>query len=550
MGEGEASTRAWTRVDAQHAEEYRRRGWWSDETLADRVDALADLTPDAPAFITAAARFTWREYAHASDRIAAALTGLDLTSGARVMVYAPDGPEVHAAFVGVEKAGHVCVGVGARAGDQEIAYISERTGARVLIALAKYRDRTAEELVAAMAGRGAQIDHLIVVPTFPDETIRIDGVALDAAVRPDRGRRVGPDDIFLINSTSGTTGVPKCVMHAQNRWRCFHAFATEAGGLTGDDVFFGAVPAPFGFGLWTAHFSPAYLGCPTVVMDRFNADEALDLIEREKVTVLCCVSTQFIMMLDAQASRPRNLKSLKVMFTGGEAVPYKRAAAFEETTGATVLQFYGSNETGALSCTTLEDVRERRLLTAGRIIDAMQVRVFDPDTHDEITGPLRIGQPGCRGPATCLGYWDDDAANAELFTEDGWMLMGDIVEIDVDGYLRVIGRTSDIIIRGGKNISAAAVESEVVTHERVALAAAVAAPDLVFGERVCLYVQPRAGAELTLEEITEHLATRGVSRDWLPEHLVLMDELPLSSGGKVAKGELRVDARRRWGAAT
>jgi acyl-CoA synthetase len=125
------------------------------------------------------------------------------------------------------------------------------------------------------------------------------------------------------------------------------------------------------------------------------------------------------------------------------------------------------------------------------------------------------------------------------------MLMGDIVRIDDDGYLSVIGRTSDFIIRGGKNISAPAVEAELGTHPDVAMVAAVAFPDPVFGERVCAYVEPRAGAEITLEGLVEHLTARGVSREWYPERLVVLDELPRSSGGKVAKGGLKEDAKRR-----
>ena len=126
------------------------------------------------------------------------------------------------------------------------------------------------------------------------------------------------------------------------------------------------------------------------------------------------------------------------------------------------------------------------------------------------------------------------------------MLMGDIVEVDEDAYLRVVGRTSEFIIRGGKNLSAPAIEAEVATHPAVALVAAVPAPDPVFGERVCIYVAPRANQQVTLEEIACHLESRGVSREWFPEYLVLMDDLPRSSGGKVAKGALTADAKQRW----
>ncbi len=159
--------------------------------------------------------------------------------------------------------------------------------------------------------------------------------------------------------------------------------------------------------------------------------------------------------------------------------------------------------------------------------------------------PTRPGHPICKGPATCLGYLDDDRANDELFTPDGWMRIGDLCTVDADGYLRVVGRTSDIIIRGGKNISAPAVEAEVAEHPAVAVAAAVAMPDEVFGERVCVYAELEPGRELDLDALVTFLRDRGVSPEWFPERLVVLEALPRASGGKVAKGELRADIRRR-----
>jgi acyl-CoA synthetase len=147
--------------------------------------------------------------------------------------------------------------------------------------------------------------------------------------------------------------------------------------------------------------------------------------------------------------------------------------------------------------------------------------------------------PACQGATECLGYWDDEAANRQLYTDDGWMLMGDLVTLDEDGYLQVVGRTSDFIIRGGKNISAAQVEAEIETHPSVDLVAVVPVPDPVFGERVCAVVSPRPGRSVTLPELSAHLDRRGVSKELHPEHLLLVDELPRSSGGKVAKGDVR-----------
>ena len=396
--------------------------------------------------------------------------------------------------------------------------------------------------------------------------------------------RLGPSELFLLNSTSGTTGLPKCVMQTQNRWFYFHQLAEAYGALTPEDRFCVAVPAPFGFGLWTTHFTPAALGIPTIIMRRFSPELMLRLIERERATVLCAVTTQFIMMLNSPDLQRYDLTSLRVLFTGGEAIPPQRAQEFEKQTGAVLLNFYGSNETGVLTGTRIDDSQQVRLNTGGRPVPEMNVRLLHPDTGavlmrwdeteygndvaEEQDGQIaqknqttqkpdksNIGEnldaetvlqgvPACRGPATTLGYYDDDAANGELFTEDGWMLMGDIVRF-TDDCLQVVGRTSDFIIRGGKNISAPAVEAEVMTHPAVRLAAAVAAPDEVFGERVAVYAELREGATLDLEGLTEHLSSRGVSKEWFPEHLVIVDTIPRSSGAKMAKGDLREDIARR-----
>jgi acyl-CoA synthetase len=459
-------------------------------TLAEVVAHNAAVNPDGLAFVESATQttMTWSEYDDRSSRMAATLAA-DFAPGDRVALQIADGPAVHAAMLACEKAGVVAVGIGTRAGAQEVRHIVERSGARALLT---------------------------------DAPAASDG---------EHWAPIGPTDLWFLNSTSGTTGMPKIVMHDQARWFAFHVFADRVAHFTPDDVFCSALPAPFGFGLWTAHFTPAITGASCVLFERFSAEALLDAIERYGVTVLAAVSTQFVMLLNADDGN-RNLSSLRILYTGGEMVPYERAREFEERTGAFVLQFYGSNETGALSCTTPEDPPEKRLGTAGRVIPEMHVRLLDVQ-------PDGRGVPAGKGPALCQGYWDDDEANAELFTADGWMRMGDLATIDADGYLTVAGRTSDFIIRGGKNISAARVEDEVASHPAVALAAAVAVPDETFGERVCVYVEVKPGATLDLDQLRAHLDQRGVGKELWPERLEILDELPRSSGGKVAKGELR-----------
>ncbi len=515
---------------------YKRAGWWGETTVGDAVAGWAADRPAADALVADHGRASWADYHERADRLARVLVATGLPRGARVAVLLPDGVAVHVAFVAAERAGLTVVGLGHRAGDDEIRHLLTLTRADALVTLAAHRGRPTTELVDALHAAGCALPHHVVVDA--------DGDAGDAPAFDVAARAFGPDDLFLVNSTSGTTGMPKCVMHTQNRWMYFHQLAADAGGMHGDDVFLSAIPAPFGFGIWTAHVTPAVLGSATVVHERFDADAVIRAIEREHVTVLACVSTQFLMMLKSPEIERADLSSLRCMFTGGEAVPYERAARFEDVTGARVLQFYGSNETGALSRTTMLDDRDHRLQTAGRVIADMHVRLLD-DTGADITAPDTPGHPVCRGPATCLGYLDDDRANEELFTADGWMRIGDLCTIDADGYLRVVGRTSDIIIRGGKNISAPAVEAEVArTPGDRSGRGGVDARRRVRRARVPLR-GARARTTLELDELVTFLHEQGVSPEWFPERLVVLDELPRASGGKVAKGELRADIRRR-----
>jgi acyl-CoA synthetase len=329
--------------------------------------------------------------------------------------------------------------------------------------------------------------------------------------------------------------MPKVVTQTQARWMRFFEHAVDCGDLGPSETFMSVIPAPFGFGLWTAHVAPIVSGRPCVVLPRFDVPTMAALIEQEQVTVLMCVSTQFRMLLNHPASREHDLSSLRVMFTGGEMIPPDRAREFEDRTGAVVLSFFGSNETGALTATRWDDPRDKRLTTVGRALPSMEVRLYSPDGV-VVEG---TGIPGGRGPLTCQGYWDDPDGNAKLYAPDGFMLMGDLVSVDPDGWMTVVGRTSDIIIRGGKNISAVEVESHVDSHPSVDAVGIVAVPDPVFGERVCAVVTLLPGATLALSELIAHLDARGLGKESWPEHLLVLDELPRSSGGKLAKAELK-----------
>lgn len=529
-----------TAIEPSRAAEYRRRGWWSDETIGDAVARNARLRPEHPAWTSGERSLTWARFDVETDALTRSLAGAGVRPGDRVAVCMPDGIEIHLAFVAIERLGATIVGVGAKAGTRELTHLLGQSRCGVLLTLLSADGRSSLEISRAADNLRATVRHLVMELGEAGVEVRsaaegagsaeVVGQVPAPVVVPD------PDALYLINSTSGTTGMPKAVMHTQNRWHYFHTQAVANGGLVEEEVMLSIVPAPFGFGLWTSHVTPAKLGAHTVVLPRFSALEAARAIEKHRVTVLCCVSTQFIMMLADEALETFDLSSLRVVFTGGEAVPYPKALEFEQRTGARILQFYGSNETGLLSGTTTQDTADKRLRTAGRVVPEMNVRLYDGTTDVTDTGR---GQPACHGPALSLGYLEDDAANAELFTEDGWMLMGDVCEIDDEGYLSVVGRISEFVVRGGKNIPLAVVEGDALSHPAVRHAAAVAMPDPVLGERVCLFAELHTGRELDLDSLLAHLVAQGVSRELFPERLEIVAELPRSSGAKVAKAELR-----------
>ncbi len=536
-------------VDPATAAEYRAAGWWGDTTLAELVTEHAAAQPDDVAYAAADGDLSWRALDECSDRLAGTLVATGAAPGARVGVLLPDGASVHAVYLACEKAGGTIVGIGSRAGVREIRHLLDRTGAAALVTPAEFGDEAATSVYAALAAEGTALRHHIVVPTFEralDAPITVDGAIgdaspIDAATRAERA--IGPDDLFLVNSTSGTTGLPKVVMHTQNRWRYFHQVAVRHGDLRSDDVFLSAVPAPFGFGIWTAHSSPIRLGATCVVPPRFSPESTAAFIEQHGVTVLCCVSTQFVMMCNSDALDRFDLSSLRVMFTGGEAVPVRarrRVRAADRLPDPPVLRIERDraaqrHDDRRPAGTSAHDRGPRRRRHARPVVRRRPRR-----------DRVRL-RPACvlAAPRPASATSTIRPANAALFTADGWMRMGDLCRIDADGYLTVVGRTSDVIIRGGKNISAAEVEAEVATHGAVELVGAVPMRDPLFGERVCVYVQLRPGFTLDLDELVQHLLARGVGKELLPERLVVVDEMPLSSGAKIAKGELRADLEAR-----
>ena len=303
---------------------YHQLGVWADTPLSDYVRRARATRPQHRAFFTDSSRVSWAHYDDMASQLAAALVAAGLQRSQHLGVYLPDGPSVHIAYLAAERAGLAVVGISPRAGTQEIVHLLRATEAAALLTQDSIRGRSAQELGDELTSQGLGVVPTIVVPDLAQtgpHALDVDGTSVPLPSTQDAneliaGRGLHPDDLVLLNSTSGTTGLPKVVMHNENHLLYFSQLAIEAGRLTDEDVFLSAVPSPYVFGLWSAHFAPAMLGAPTGLVERFDATALLELVAREQVTVMACVTTQMIMLLQEPTATERDLRSLRLIFTG------------------------------------------------------------------------------------------------------------------------------------------------------------------------------------------------------------------------------------------
>jgi len=245
-------------------------------TLADVIAVYAEQRPNALAFIAGEQSMTWREYRDWSNRLAAVLIECGLRKGDRLGIWLPDGCEVHVAFVACEKAGVIGMGISGRAGEVEIEHLLRVSGAIALLSEPRHRDEETKALFARLQAKGLPLRHHLTLAGSLRHaaSLELDGAVVRTQMASRlaadiQSRRAGPEDLFLLNSTSGTSGMPKCVTQHQSRWFVFSKCAQDAAQLSPNDVFLSAVPASVGFGLWTGHFAPTMLGALTVVLPKF-----------------------------------------------------------------------------------------------------------------------------------------------------------------------------------------------------------------------------------------------------------------------------------------
>lgn len=385
-----------------------------------------------------------------------------------------------------------------------------------------------------------QIDPALIMSVDP--TAISDPVALNQLFggQPVRVDACGlrPSDVAVVLFTSGSTGTPKAVLHTHRGLSWKASLMARVHGLGPSDAVLMPAPMAHISGLLNGVLVPGAAGLRSVLVRRFDAAEALTLVARERISFLAGPPTFFIAMANAMAdnggSRP-DVSSIRLVSSGGASV----TPAFVEDTARNfncrVKRTYGSTEAPTVTTSTADDPFEKARDTDGRAVGLVELRIVDPDSGT-VQPVGHSGELWVRGPEMFAGY-ADPGQTAAVIAAGGWFRTGDLATVDNQGWLRIVGRLKDVIIRGGENISASEIEAALEAHPSVRQAVVVGYPDPLMGERVAAFVV--ATARIDLEECRSWFAGRGMAKYKTPERLTQLDELPLLGSGKPDRAGLQ-----------
>lgn len=526
------------------AERYRAEGLWQGRTLGDVFTASARTHADRIALVDGEIALTYADLVDRVEACAARLIDRGLAPDDRVVVQLPN----HWTFVVLTLA---CLRVGIvpvmalpAHREHELRHLVSASEAVALVTPDTLRDFDHLALARSLRASNPSVRHLIVLSDDADQP---DTVGLSALCAPSdeatRGRALpSPDaaDVAVFLLSGGTTGLPKLIARTHDDYVCNIALTSPPSAVDADTVYLATLPMGHNFPL----ACPGILGTLTaggtvVPLGSPRPERAFAAVERHGVTHTAAVPAVVASWLDhAGVVGVDALRSLRVLQVGGARLADELAERVVRGLPGTLQQVFGMAE-GLINVTRLDDPVEAIVGTQGRPVSPFdELRVVDETTGRDVAP----GDPGVlltRGPYTPRGYYDAPEANARSFTAEGFYITGDIVRLRPDGNLVVEGRSKDMINRGGENISAEEVENLVYGLAAVRLAAAVAMPHDTLGETVCLFAVLHEGHELDLAAVRAHFDTSGVAAFKRPDHLVTVDELPLTKVGKIDKKALR-----------
>lgn len=532
-----------TQYPAGLMDSFREEGYWTDRLLTDFFEDAVARSPDKIAVIDE--RFppiTYAEMAGVVSRLAAALQAQGTGQGDKFIIALPNWQHVTIFMLALGYLGAICVHMPIAGREHEFGGVLKVTGAKGIVVAHEFRGHNFVAMIDGIAAANDSLTTRIAVGTEPVAAgwINYDRLLADASAEaPAPVATVSPSDLMSLLFTSGSSGDPKGVMHSSNTLGAMNSTVAPIYGLGPDDVIFTAAPLGYSGGLVHGVRLALYLGATVVLLEAWNADRALELMAREKAAYMLVTPTLLRDLFDSPLfPKYAERLSLKVILCGGAYVPEEALRQAKQKLPKTLTSvIWGMTEGIGAGCRP-DESNEKLFLTDGRPFLGTELRVLRDDDSDAPAG--EEGALVMRGPQRFLGYFNRPELDEEMFLRGGWFRTGDIAAIDEDGYLKITGRQKEIIIRGGANISVAEIEAKLVGDPRIAQLAIVDIPDERLGERLCACVVPTEDADdLALSDLTEITRQLGLAKYKWPDHLEIMDELPLSPAGKIKRPALR-----------
>ncbi len=545
------------RYKKEMTDEFLKDGYWTHETFYDFWERNAREIPDQEALVDSKYRLTWKQAVELVDAMAISWVEMGLAKHSRIIIQSPNSVYGFLARIACERAGLISLTVYPYLRKKELTYMVDKTKASAVIILHIYNKFNYLEMYEDLQKDFSHLKNIflfddIVPRNAPEGTFSLPTMVEKRVQLPmDKSvlekRRFNPvENIAILTTTSGTTGIPKLVEWPPAPRICTSKGRVDIWNLTKDDITMAIAPHAGGAAGTLTYFAAPIAGAKTVMLEDFSPDAALALIEKEKATAIGVVPTHLVRMLEADVSK-YDLSSLRFIRSAGGYLPPQIAEEAENAFGASITSDLGTQDMGSVSGCRVEDSKDLRRRTVGRMLPGNKVRLAD-QKNKEKTVP--DGEPGIlyfRGPHAPAGYYRDEELTSTVFDKDGWTTTEDIVKFD-KGCLWILGRAKDMIIRGGQNIYPAEVEGLLNEHPAVASVAIVGYPDREMGERCAAFVIVKSGMEFDFNSMVDHLKSKDIAMFKLPEHLEIVDEFPaVGDSGKVNKETLKKDIRKRLG---
>ncbi|MFC2055608.1 class I adenylate-forming enzyme family protein [Chloroflexota bacterium] len=500
------------------------------------LESVIKNNPQKEMLILGESRDNYRQFGDKVDALAAGLQQLGVEKGDRVGIILPTCVEVIYAYFATLKIGASFIPINPELRSFEIKHILSDSGAKAVITVGEMRGF---DYISMLEQISAELPNYKITIVWGSDN-RTEGTSLADLLKTepqkDKSVLVEPDDIACIIYTSGTTGLPKGTIHSHktklNRLASLNAGTSDKGS---PQTRLSPFPLFNAAGV-DITIETILQGDKIVLMQSFDPVEALRIIEREQVTIIDSAPIMMKQMLSVKDFNRYNLSSLRLVKTGGSMSSPEMVQAVKDRLGCDYINTYAMTEASVVSQLSIEDPTDVQLSTVGRPVNGVDVKIVDNNRKE-----LSINQAGeiaVRSPSLMLGYFNNQAKTQEVIDEEGFYYTGDIGSLDERGYLRILDRKKDMIIRGAQNIFPSEIENYLNTHPKIKMSAVIGVPSVVSGEKVRAYIQIEEGEEMTDIEVVKYC--RGnIAVYKFPEEVRFVDSFPLNRMGKVQKKILR-----------